>query len=332
MGFVTEISTGTSTRKDMPGRLLRLLSLLQSRRDWRGAELAERLGVTVRTVRRDIDRLRALDYPVESTTGTTGGYRLTSGRDLPPLLLDDEEAIAVAAGLVTAAGGSVSGIEDSSRRALAKLERVLPARLRPRLAALGDLTASVPYRGAPRIDPAVLAVLASAGRDQRLLSFDYHDRAGATSPRRVEPHHLVSLQGHWYLVAYDPDRAGWRTFRVDRIERPVPSGRGFAPRDLPAPDPATFLRRSFAEASYRYTARMTVGLTADDLRGRLFAHLPGDVQDIGPDECAVRISADSAELVTQYIAAIAALDVPCALDAPAEITERLRGLARRLAR
>jgi predicted DNA-binding transcriptional regulator YafY len=281
-------------------------------------------------VRRDIDRLRELDYPVESTTGTAGGYRLASGRELPPLLLDDEEAIAVAAGLITAAGGSVSGIEDSSMRALAKLERVLPARLRPRLAALGEATASVPYRGAPRIDPAVLAVLASSCRDERALLFDYRDRAGETSARRVEPHNLVTVQGHWYLLAYDPDRTDWRTFRVDRIERPLPSHRRFVPRDLPAPNAAAFVTRSFAEASYRYTARLTIRLAAGTLRARLYAHIPGEVEALGPDECAVRISADSAELVTQYIAAIAALGAAFTLDAPKEITDRLRALTRRL--
>ncbi|GAA2440497.1 WYL domain-containing protein [Actinomadura vinacea] len=281
-------------------------------------------------MRRDIDRLRALDYPVESTTGTAGGYRLVSGRDLPPLLLDDEEAIAVALGLVTAAGGSVAGIEESSMRALAKLERVLPARLRPRLAALGGATAAVPARGAPRVDPAVLAVLASCCRDRRALAFDYRPRAGDATERRVDPHHLVTHQGRWYLIAYDPDRADWRTFRVDRIERPVPRHGRFLPRELPAPDAAAYLTASFAGASYRYTARITVELGADAVRSRLFAHIPGDIEEHGPDACTVRLSADSAELVTQYVAAIAALGAGCALDAPEEITDRLRALRTRL--
>jgi predicted DNA-binding transcriptional regulator YafY len=326
LGRVREIST----RKEMPGRLLRLLSLLQSRREWSGAELAGRLGVTIRTVRRDVERLRALDYPVNSTTGIAGGYRLASGSALPPLLLDDEEAIAVAAGLVTAAGGSVHGIEDSSMRALAKLERVLPARLRPRLAALGGVAVSVPEHGAPRVDTAVLAVLALSCQDGRMVSFDYRDRSGQTQARRVEPHSLVTVRRLWYLLAYDPDRADWRTFRVDRIDSPVQGHARFDPRELPAPDAASYLVRSFAEASYRYTARMTVRLPADDLRQRLFVPLRG-IEDLGPDDCAVRISAESAELVTQYVAAIAALGAPFTLDAPPEILDRLRRLAGRLA-
>ena len=320
-----------SARKDMPGRLLRLLSLLQSRREWTGPELAERLGVTTRTVRRDIDRLRALDYPVDSTTGTAGGYRLASGRNLPPLLLDDEEAVAVALSLVTAAGGSVTGIEDSSMRALAKLERVLPARLRPRLAALGGAAEAVPARGAPRVDPAVLAVLASCCRDHRPLTFDYRSRSGDSGERRVEPHHLVALQGHWYLIAYDPGRADWRTFRVDRIGGPVPAHGRFTPRELPAPDAASYLTRSLAAAEYRHSARLTVALGAEEVRSRLFAHVPGRIEPRGRDACAVRLSAQAAELVVQYVAAITALGAAVTLEeASPEVRARLRALRDRL--
>ncbi|GGV38375.1 DNA-binding transcriptional regulator [Actinomadura cremea] len=295
-----------------------------------GAELADRLGVSGRTMRRDIDRLRALDYPVESTTGTAGGYRLASGRNLPPLLLDDEEAIAVASGLVTAAGGGVAGIEESSMRALAKLERVLPPRLRPRLAALGAATA-LPARGAPRADPLVLAVLASCCRDRHLLAFDYADRAGAVGARRVEPHHLVAAEGRWYLIAHDPDRADWRTFRVDRITDPRPAHDRFHPRPLPAPDPAAHLARSFAAAAYRHTARLEVALGAETLRSRLFARVPGGIEPRGPDACVVRLSAESAEPVAQYTAAIAVLDAAVTLvDASAEVRTRLRALRDRL--
>ncbi|MFI0356949.1 helix-turn-helix transcriptional regulator [Actinomadura sp. 9N407] len=315
----------------MPGRLLRLLSLLQSRREWSGAALAERLGVTDRTVRRDVERLRALDYPVEGITGTAGGYRLVSGRNLPPLLLDDDEAIAVALGLATAAGGSVPGIEESSMRALVKLEQVLPARLRPKMASFGGVTAAVPHRGAPHVDPGVLATLASCARDQEVLSFDYRNRAGEVSARRVEPHSLVTVRGHWYLLAYDPDRADWRTFRVDRIERPLPTHRRFTARELPTPDAVAYLARSFASASYRYTARMTVRLSPEDIQARLFAPIPGEVEPLGPDASAVRLTADSAELVVQYIAALAALGAGYTLEAPAEITDRVRRLGLRLA-
>ncbi len=314
----------------MPGRLLRLLALLQSRREWSGRELAERLGVTDRTVRRDVDRLRALDYPVDSTTGTAGGYRLASGKNLPPLLLDDDEAVAMAIGLVTAARGSVAGIEESSARALAKLEQVLPARLRPRLTALSSATAAVPHRAVPQADPAVLAVLASCCRDREILAFRYLSRGGEVSGRRVEPHNVVTVQGHWYLLAYDPEREDWRTFRVDRIDDPRRTRRSFSPRDLPAPDAATYLTRSFATAEYRYTARVTVHLPAETVRARLFASIPGDVAVEGPEECTLRLSADSAELVVQYIAAVAALGAECGVEAPEEITRRVRDLGRRL--
>jgi biotin operon repressor len=238
-----------------------LLSLLQTRRTWSGAELAHRLGVTDRALRRDIDRLRALDYPVHATTGTAGGYRLASGQNLPPLLLDDEEALATAIALATAAAAG-TGTEDSALRALTKLQRVLPARLRPQLAALTGTTAAVAPRNAPGVDPDALAVIAAGCRDGR--SSRSTTATGATSRRR----------GGWSrtgwsrtaaagtLIAFDPSRDDWRTFRIDRMADLRPTRRAFAPRDLPAPDAATFLLRSFAHADYRHTARVSVGLSA----------------------------------------------------------------------
>jgi predicted DNA-binding transcriptional regulator YafY len=313
---------------EMPGRLLRLLSLLQTRRTWSGAELAARLGVTDRTLRRDVDRLRALDYPVVSGTGTAGGYRLTSGRNLPPLQLDDDEALAVAIALATAAGGGVVGVEESALRALTKLQQVLPARLRPRLTALTGTTAAVAPRGAPPVDPDALAVLAACCRDSEILGFDYRDRDGRAMPRRVEPHHLVAHAGRWYLVAFDPERADWRTFRVDRMAELRPARRPFAPRELPDPDPATYLVRSFAAATYRHSARVAVGLSADAVRAGVFASIPGDVDARGPDACTVRLTAESAELVVQYVAAIATLGAPVTVDeASAEVSRRVRELA-----
>ncbi|MGI8418315.1 MAG: helix-turn-helix transcriptional regulator [Nakamurella sp.] len=319
-----------STRKGMPGRLLTLLSLLQTRREWSGSELADRLGVTGRTVRRDIERLRALDYPVQGTTGTAGGYRLGSGANLPPLQLDDEEAIAVAIGLATGAGGSVAGIQDSSLRALAKLQRVLPARLRPSLSALGNATAAIPHRDVQRADPASLAVLAGCCRDQELLSFDYRNRHDELTARRVEPHQLVALQGRWYLVGYDLLRADWRTFRVDRIGGPRSTLRRFTPRELPAADAAGYLARSFAEASYRYRAQIGVKLSAAAVRAAVFAAIPGDIDSTGPNECTVRLTADSAELVVQFVTAIAALGAPVTIDAEGDIADRLTALGRLL--
>ncbi|GAB3458344.1 YafY family protein [Streptomonospora sediminis] len=319
----------TSTRKDMPGRLLRLLGLLQSRREWSGTELAQRLGTSTRTLRRDVERLRALDYPVQATTGTAGGYRLASGnRALPPLLLDDDEALATAIALATATGGGASGVAESAARALTKLEQMLPARLRPRLAAMGRAAAALPHRGAVPVDPAVLAVLAGCCRDAELIAFDYRDRTGTAARRRVEPHHLVTAQGRWYLLAFDPGRGDWRTFRVDRMDGPAPARRHFTPRPLPGAGAADMLARSFAEASYRHTAHLVVGLSAEQVRSGLFAAVPGEITDTQPGRCTVRLSADSPELVVQFVAAIAALGAPVELArVPEEIATRLRTLA-----
>src|SRR5215468_5749202 len=210
-------------------RLLRLLSLLQGRRDWTSAELATRLGVTTRTIRNDVGRLRGLGYPVDARAGVAGGYRLGTGGTLPPLLLDDEEAVAVAIGLRTAAGGSVAGIEETSVRALAKLQQMLPARLRRRVSALGSYALPVPSPG-PRVDPDVLTVIAAACRDHELLRFDYTAHSGAVSRRSVEPYRLVNDRRRWYLVAWDTDREGWRTFRADRIQLRTRPARALCPR------------------------------------------------------------------------------------------------------
>jgi len=210
-------------------RLLDLLSLLQARRDWPGAELAERLEVSGRTIRRDVERLRELGYPVESLTGPAGGYRLQAGSAMPPLLLDEEEAIAIAVGLRTAARASVTGIEETSIRALVKLEQVLPAHLRRRVAALGSATVAAPVSG-PTVDPQQLTTIAAACRDAECLRFEYRTRDGATTRREVEPHSLVNLGRRWYLVGWDRGRDDWRTFRVDRVTRPAASGRRFTDR------------------------------------------------------------------------------------------------------
>src|SRR6266568_1851332 len=195
-------------------RLLRLLSLLQARRDWTSSELATRLGVTTRTIRNNVDRLRGLGYPVDARPGVAGGYRLGSSGALPPLLLDDDEAVAVAIGLRTAASGSIAGIEETSARALAKLQRVLPARLRHRVSAYQASTLHTPSP-ATLVDPDVLTAIASACRDHERLRFDYRTHSGTSSRREVEPYRLVNDRRRWYLVAWDADRYDWRTFRVD---------------------------------------------------------------------------------------------------------------------
>src|SRR3954467_15558360 len=221
-------------------RLLDLLSLLQARRDWPGPELAERLEVSRRTIRRDVDRLRALGYPVESLTGPAGGYRLRAGAALPPLLLDEEEAIAIAVGLGTAARASVTGIEDASIRALVKLEQVLPAHLRRRVTALGSATIAAPAPG-PTVDPQHLTTIAAACRDTECIRFGYRSRDGTETRREVEPHSLVNLGRRWYLVGWDRDREDWRTFRIDRLSHPRPTGARFTPRTVPAKDAAAYV-------------------------------------------------------------------------------------------
>jgi predicted DNA-binding transcriptional regulator YafY len=202
-------------------RLLRLLSFLQSRRDWTGSELAARLGVTTRTVRNDVARLRRLDYPIEARPGVDGGYRLGAGGVLPPLLLDDDEAVAIAIGLCSAVAGSITGIEETSLRALTKLRHVLPSRLRHRVDAFSSHTLTSAARG-PLVDPAVLTVIASACQNHERLRFDYQVPAGAAERRSVEPHRLINSRQRWYLLAWDLERDGWWNFRVDRMRPRTP--------------------------------------------------------------------------------------------------------------
>jgi predicted DNA-binding transcriptional regulator YafY len=291
----------------MPGRLLRLLSLLQSRREWSGRELADRLGVTERTVRRDVDRLRSLDYPVTGTTGTAGGYRLGSGTHLPPLQLDDDEAIAVALGLVGAAGGGVSGMADSSMSALAKLEQVLPARLRPQLAAMGSSAEAIPRPGVPQVDPGVLAVLAGCCRNHEIVAFGYHGRARSVTRRRVEPHQLLTLGWRWYLLAFDPSRDDWRIFRVDRIDEVVPALHRFTARVLPAPDAPTYLLESFTSAEYLHSVHLTVQAPAATISATFEGVVRGIVEPVDSSSCVVRFSADTPAMLLTQVAAIAAL-------------------------
>jgi predicted DNA-binding transcriptional regulator YafY len=280
-------------------RLLRLLSLLQARRDWTSTELATRLAVTTRTVRNDIARLRGLGYPVDARPGVAGGYRLGTGGALPPLLLDDEEAVAVAVGLRTAASGSIAGIEETSVRALAKLQQVLPSRLRRRVSALQSYALPVPSRG-PQVDPDVLTLIASACRDHERLRFDYRAHSGASSRRSVEPYRLVNDQRRWYLVAWDVDRDDWRTFRVDRIEPRPPAGPRFPPRPLP-PDQeiAAQVARGVGAATWRYRARVIVHAPAAHVRGRL--PIPVEVEPLGEDRCAFEPGSDHPEMLALYL-------------------------------
>ncbi|HEX4564324.1 MAG TPA: YafY family protein, partial [Solirubrobacteraceae bacterium] len=252
-------------------RLLELLTLLQSRRDWPGVELADRLEVSARTIRRDVERLRRLGYPVESLTGPAGGYRLRAGTAMPPLLLDDEEAIAIAVGLRTAARASVAGIEESAVRALVKLEQVLPSHLRRRVGALGAATFTAPA-GGPTVEPRHLTLIAAACRDRECVRFAYQRRDGTRSRREVEPNSLLNHGRRWYLVAWDRAREDWRTFRVDRIAAPTSVGTRFQPRELPAKDAAAFVQLSITSAPNRYEAVVTLHAPLAAVSARVPAH------------------------------------------------------------
>ncbi len=308
-------------------RLLRLLSLLQARRDWTSTELATRLGVTTRTIRNDMDRLRRLGYPVDARPGVAGGYRLGTGGGMPPLLLDDDEAVAVAIGLRTAASGSIAGIEETSVRALAKLQQVLPSRLRHRVSAFQSSALPMPSRG-PQVDPEVLTVIASACRDHERLRFDYRSHSGTASRRSVEPYRLANDRGRWYLVAWDSGRNDWRTFRVDRIEPRTPAGPRFTPCALP-PDReiAAQVARGIGEATWRYRARVIVYAPAAYVRGRL--PIPVEVESLGEDQCAFEPGSDHPEMLALYLAM---LDADFKIVDSPELVDALRKLARRYQR
>jgi predicted DNA-binding transcriptional regulator YafY len=308
-------------------RLLALLSLLQARRDWPGAELAERLEVSGRTIRRDVERLRALGYPVQALTGPAGGYRLQAGTAMPPLLLDEDEAVAIAVGLRTAARASVTGIEETAVRALVKLEQVLPGHLRRRVAAVASATVAAPATG-PTVDPQHLTEVAAACRDAVRLRFAYRARDGAATRREVEPHALVNLGRRWYLVAWDRGREDWRTFRLDRLERPAATGARFTPRPLPAPDPVAYVQQSLAGAFSRFEARVTVHAPADALAGRQ-RFLGGTLTPIDAERCEYRTSDDDLEWLALRIAM---LGVDVDVHEPPELADHLRALARRLHR
>ncbi|MCM6775112.1 YafY family transcriptional regulator [Nocardia sp. CDC159] len=305
-------------------RLLELLSLLQTPRDWSGTELAERLEVDVRTVRRDIEKLRTLGYPVHAVPGVAG-YRLGAGTKLPPLLLNDDEAVAVAVGLRTAAGGTIAGIEESSLRALTKLEQILPARLRHRVSALQAATVSM-SAGTPTVDPEVLTSIAAAIRDHEQLRFDYRTHGDKEIRRVAEPHRLVHTGRHWYLVGWDVDRNDWRTYRVDRLRPRVPNGPRFTPRDAPDMNVAGFVSNGVSTAPYRYRARITLEVPAAVAADRI-APTVGVIEAIDEHRCLLRTGADSLDALALYTGLFG---FPFRVHEPPELIDHLRELARRL--
>lgn len=313
---------------DPSGRMLRLLSLLQTHRFWPGVELSGRLEVSDRTLRRDIERLRDLGYRIEATRGIDGGYRLEAGADLPPLLLEDEEAVAIAVGLRSAAHGPVQGIEEAALRALTKLEQVMPQRLRRRVNDLGAVTVALPSTTGPRVDWSVLTTLAQACRDSVRVSFTYVARDRQVSHRTVEPHRLVSAGWRWYLVAWDVDRGDWRSFRADRIEGTVERLTGFNPRPLPAADAAAFVAEGIEAMGQRIEAVATVALPAEDLAEQVRGW-GGRVTPIDDRSCTLVFVGESLEWLA---ACMAMVDADLTVHEPPELVDHVRRMAARLAR
>ncbi|MFI9545027.1 helix-turn-helix transcriptional regulator [Streptomyces sp. NPDC052016] len=316
---------------DTPARLLQLLSLLQTPREWPGGELAGRLGVSRRTVRRDIDRLRELGYPVQATKGSDGGYRLVAGKAMPPLVLDDEEAVAIAIGLRAGAGHALEGVDEASVRALAKLEQVLPSRLRHRVSTLQAATTPLTSGDGASIAPETLTVMASTVAGRERLRFAYRAKDGTETRRLTEPYRLVSTGRRWYLVAYDLERQDWRTFRVDRVSEPFATGARFAPREVPEGDAAEYLRQSIHRRQETYEFEVAFAAPAHVVAGRLPALFGRPVEDEGDaGRCSLRgVTGDPVEWL-----AVRLVMVGCefSVRGPGELAECVRELGGRLTR
>ena len=303
------------------------MSLLQSRRHWSGAGLAESLGVTERSVRRDVDRLRGLGYPVHATAGVGGGYRLGAGKELPPLPLEDDEAVALAVGLRAAATGPVKGAETASLRALVKLEQVLPARLRRRVNALQAVSVRLGDPGPP-VDAETLTVLAGACRDEVVVGFDYLSHDGDATHRSVEPYRLVHTSFRWYLLAFDLERADWRTFRVDRVGPRPRTGHGFTPRPLPSQDVAAYVARGVSSRTQQFSAHVTLHAPIDAVQKRM-RWITGRLEPLGDDQCSLRFSAGS---LSELAFRLCFLELDFELHEPDELARFLRQISRRIVR
>jgi predicted DNA-binding transcriptional regulator YafY len=301
-----------------------LLSLLQSRREWSGPELAERLEVDVRTVRRDADRLRGLGYEIRASSGPGGGYQFGAGRDMPPLLLDDDEALAIAVALRTAAS-SVTRLEHIALQVLAKLEQLLPKRLHTRLRALQTVTVTLGQRR-DEVDPHNLTELAAACRDFERLSFTYSSHAGRASRRQVEPHRLAHTGRRWYLVAWDLERDDWRTFRVDRIEA-LSRGARFSPRPF-SEDVSAYVSRSISYEPYQVRARVLLTGRAEQLAERMPPWI-GMLEAFGEEHCILAIGAPSLAAIACNLVFI---DTEFEVLEPPELRTYLETVATRLTR
>ncbi len=312
-------------------RALSLLTLLQTRRHWKGAELAQRLDVSQRTVRRDVDRLRELGYPVDAEPGVDGGYRLAVGAHVPPLLLDDDEAIALVVGLRTAAGSAIEGIENTTVALMAKLDQILPDRLRRRVDALRQSVDVLSWSEAATTVPAGnLTTLSQGCRDREEVRFDYRRRDGEEMRRLVQPYQLVLAGRRWYLVAWDVRRQDWRTFRVDRMGAPSLAGANFEPRELPADSAATFVAEQIRTMPVDHAATLIVHANADDVAAvsRWFGVTP---EVVTAKQCRLGLRADSADWLVSMIAIVATnFDIEIA-DAQDEVRDRVHDAAHRLA-
>ena len=309
-------------------RTLQLLSLLQSHRHWPGRELADRLEVSPRTLRRDVERLRELGYPVRATRGVDGGYQLAPGASLPPLVLDDEEAVALAVGLQAAAQTAVAGMAESSVRALAKVLQVMPVRLRRRVDALQAVTVPATWQQPGEVvDPRALTTLAQACRDSERLRFGYRSARDEVSERFVEPHRLVSLGRRWYLVAYDLDRGDWRSFRLDRVSRPAGTGARSAPRTPPGGDAAAFVQAGMRPGQEAHPVEVLVRAPGDVVR----AHVGGwgTVEDVDAGTSRLRMTAASLDWPAMTLVSLGA---DFTVVTPPELVEHLRHWSRVLAR
>ena len=312
------------------GRLLTLLSLLQTPREWPGPELAQRLGVTERTVRNDVDRLRRLGYPVLASRGSAGGYRLSAGTAMPPLLLDDDEAVAIAVALGSASGGAVEGLEETALRALTKLLQVLPRRLGGRVDALQAHTVRVAgrRRGAD-VSGALLAELAAAARDLEVVRFAYSDHSGSATERRIEPYRLVNWGQRWYLVAFDLQRDDWRTFRVDRMRETRSVGHRFRARELPAEDVAAYVAGKTRQVQMKVTGRIVVHLPARVVQERMGSWTQGSIEPLGEDRCRVQIGARSPQDIAFWLGV---LDADFEVEDSPDLADAVRRVGERYAR
>ncbi|HEX4212964.1 MAG TPA: YafY family protein [Candidatus Dormibacteraeota bacterium] len=308
-----------------PARLLRLLSLLQTPREWPGSELARRLEVSPRTVRRDIDRLREIGYPVEATQGAAGGYRLVAGRAMPPLLLEDEEAVAVALGLRAVVNDAIEGMDEASAGALAKLEQVLPARLRHRVASLHAATVPLTPGDGPTIDPGLLTQIAAAISGRERLRLAYRSGQGDESERVVEPHRLVTAGRRWYLLAHDRGRGDWRTFRLDRILAARPAGARFTPRPPPQGGAAAYVASRLYSLAPTYGAVARVDAPAEEVARRLGPAVEVEPHDAG--RCRIRMHTDTLEWLAFRLALLGS---DFEVEEPPELIEHLRRLGARI--